>query len=66
MPVGHFFWILFAWPQGIVVGNLIASVIWATPAFIHLHRRLGRQHAERLAQAARHHHEQMKAITGSG
>lgn len=30
---------LFAWPQGIVVGNLIASFIWAAPAFIHLHWR---------------------------
>jgi hypothetical protein len=26
----------FAYPVGIVVGNLIASVIWATPAFLHM------------------------------
>ena len=40
---------LFAWPQGIVVGNLIASALWATPALIHLHLKLRRQHREHLA-----------------
>ena len=36
---------LFRWPDGIVVGNLIASAMWATPALIHLHRKLDRNHA---------------------
>jgi len=35
---------LFAWPDGIVVGNLIASALWAAPALIHLHRKLDRHH----------------------
>jgi len=36
--VGHFLDILFAWPNGIVVGNLIASVLWTVPTwFILLH-----------------------------
>lgn len=34
---------LFAWPQGIVVGNLIASALWALPAFI-THHLLIRRH----------------------
>lgn len=40
---------LFSWPNGIVVGNLIASAIWAAPALWHLHRKLDRHHAEHLA-----------------
>jgi hypothetical protein len=30
---------LFSWPDGIVVGNLIASALWAGPALLHLDRR---------------------------
>lgn len=37
---------MFSWPQGIVVGNLVASVIWAAPALVHLHRKLDRNHKE--------------------
>lgn len=37
---------MFAWPNGIVVGNLIASILWATPTFISLHRKLNRHHKE--------------------
>lgn len=37
---------LFHWPDGIVVGNLIASAMWAIPSLIHLHRKLDRHHAE--------------------
>ena len=39
---------LFAWPNGIVVGNLIASILWAAPALLHLHRKLDRHHREHL------------------
>jgi hypothetical protein len=39
---------LFRWPAGIVVGNLIASAMWATPALIHLHRKLDRHHKEHM------------------
>lgn len=35
---------LFGWPNGIVVGNLLASAIWAIPAFVHLHLRLRKIH----------------------
>jgi hypothetical protein len=38
--------ILFHWPDGIVVGNLIASILWATPTFIHLHRKINKQHEQ--------------------
>ena len=53
---------LFGWPNGIVVGNLIASAIWAAPALWHLHRKLDAQHAERIAQAARHHAEVLAGL----
>lgn len=39
---------LFDWPGGIVVGNLIASIMWATPALFHLHKKLNRHHKEML------------------
>jgi hypothetical protein len=35
---------MFGWPNGIVVGNMIASALWATPAFLHLHRKLDAMH----------------------
>lgn len=54
---------LFGWPYGIVVGNLIASVLWATPALLHLHAKLNAQHGERIAQAARHHQQVLQAIS---
>jgi len=37
---------LFQWPYGIVVGNLIASAMWATPAFLHLHHKINRNHRQ--------------------
>lgn len=46
----HFLWELFNWPSGIVVGNLIASALWAVPAFWHLHWKIDRHqrwHVER-------------------
>lgn len=46
---------MFSWPAGIVVGNLIASLIWAAPALLHLHRKLNRHHAELKGS-----HEEMK------
>ena len=44
---------LFSWPDGIVVGNLIASAIWAVPAILHL---------DRLAR--KHHRAHMAAVSG--
>lgn len=41
----HILYQLFYWPGGIVVGNLIASFLWATPTFIHMHRKLNRHEA---------------------
>lgn len=40
-----------------VVGNLVASAIWASPAGVALARKLNRHHAEHLATAERHHLE---------
>lgn len=39
---------MFSWPNGIVVGNLIASALWATPALIHLHTKINRHHREAM------------------
>lgn len=46
---------LFGWPNGIVVGNLIASAICVCLAAAHMERLLRRHHRERMAQA-RHTH----------
>lgn len=45
----HFLLTLFGWPDGIVVGNLIASALWAAPALAHLHWKINRHHREQLA-----------------
>lgn len=37
---------LFSWPDGIVVGNLIASLMWLPTALIHLDRRAQARHEE--------------------
>ena len=54
---------LFSWPNGIVVGNLIASAIWAPIGIIHLDRLMRRHHAQQLAQAAHHHREHLEHLT---
>lgn len=52
------FWLtLFGWPNGIVVGNLIASAIWAVPAILHVDRLMRRHHRERMDLARKHHEE---------
>lgn len=48
--LGHVLWQMFDWPNGNVLGNLIASLIWALPALAHLHWRLSRQEARLLAR----------------
>jgi hypothetical protein len=40
---------LFGWPNGIVLGNLLASAIWGLPALIHLHIKINRNHKELTA-----------------
>lgn len=58
-PIGVF----FGWPLGGVWSNLVASLIWATPAGIATWRKLRRQHAERMGQAERHHAEVQAQMT---
>ena len=46
---------LFSWPNGIVLGNLLASLIWAVPGLIHLDRLARRHHREHMALLRRGH-----------
>lgn len=43
--IGHIIWTLFNWPNGIVVGNLLASVIW----MVIIDRRHARRHKEMMS-----------------
>lgn len=49
----HFLWVLFNWPNGIVVGNLIASAIWGVPSMWHLHRKINRHHQWHVNQQSK-------------
>ena len=54
---------LFAWPAGIVTGNLLASAIWAPLAVIHLDRLARKHHADHLALLKKHHADMKKLVT---
>jgi hypothetical protein len=54
--------VLFAWPAGIVTGNLLASAIWAPLAVVHLDRLARRHHHAHMTLIHRHHQEHMEAI----
>lgn len=49
----------FGWPSGAVYSNLLASLICAVVVFVRLKARLIEQHAEVLAQNARHHEQHL-------
>jgi hypothetical protein len=53
---------LFRYPDGIVLGNLIASAMWAPLGIVHLDRLAKRHHREHLALMRRHHRAHMAAI----
>jgi hypothetical protein len=62
------FWQEF-WPQVLcvafligVLGNLVASAVLGVPALWHLHRKLDRHHAERMAQGEAHQRAIMAAL----
>jgi hypothetical protein len=58
--------ILFAWPAGIVTGNLLASAIWAPLAVIHLDRLARRHHQEHMSLVRKHHRELLRKIEHTG
>lgn len=66
MVITHFLVTLFKWPDGIVVGNLIASALWAIPAVVHLDRLAKKHHRIHMATIERHHKEAMKHVGASG
>jgi hypothetical protein len=51
---------LFSWPDGIVVGNLIASGICVSVAAVHLDRLARKHHKAHLALMHKHHRELME------
>ncbi len=53
-----FFTTLFSWPDGIVVGNLIASALWAPLALVHLDRLARKHHAIHMAELKKLRHGQ--------
>jgi len=55
--------VLFAWPAGIVTGNLLASAIWAPLAVIHLDRLAVKHHKAHMALLRKHHQELKDHIT---
>lgn len=58
---GVFHATLFAWPAGIVTGNLLASAIWAPLAVVHLDQLARKHHKEHMRLARKHHKELMDA-----
>jgi predicted ferric reductase len=56
---------LFAWPTGIVTGNLLASAIWAPLAVVHLDRLARKHHRAHIALMKKHHKELMDRDSSS-
>lgn len=48
-PLTGFLLVLFTWPTGIVVGNLIASLMWVPVQWVGVHMRL-RAHLDELKE----------------
>lgn len=44
----HELWIIFGWPNGIVIGNLMASAIVGAIGFVHLDRLARKHHREHM------------------
>jgi hypothetical protein len=55
--LGHFLWILFQWPQGIVVGNLLANIIWEWPSQMIHYWRTHHQNKKQTKQLKAHINE---------
>jgi len=47
-----------------VIGNLVAATIWAIPALRSLHKKLDRQHLQRMAMQVQHHKEIKEKLDG--
>jgi len=58
----HLLHVLFHWPDGIVVGNLIASAIWVLPGVLHLDRLQRKHHKAHVKLMNDHHQEHMTAL----
>jgi hypothetical protein len=65
MHIKHVFLTLLAWPDGIILGNLLASLIWGLPAILHLDRLARRHHKEHMDLLDKHHREVKEWATKS-
>lgn len=50
MHIRHIISVLFSWPNGIVLGNLIASALVSGGALLHLDRLARKHHREHMAR----------------
>lgn len=57
--------VLFAWPAGIVTGNLLASAIWAPLAVIHLDNLAVKHHKAHMNLMRAQHDEHMAMLRGN-
>lgn len=44
IPIGHILLTLFAWPAGILLGNLLANLVWLPIQWAGLHLKLAAHH----------------------
>lgn len=65
--VRHALWVfldtLFRWPEGIVVGNLIASVLWVPFTLVHIHRKSQKNLAAQTEELKTHVSDQLSSQT---
>lgn len=74
--VSHVAWQLLGWPAGIILGNLLASVVWSSVFEWRLkvhHKRIGKSvdrklavHQMVVADMLAAHHESIKEMINSG
>ena len=57
--IGHILWEIFNWPAGIIVGNLLASVIWSSVFEWRL-----RKHHKKVHESFREHVKELRDHAG--
>ncbi len=60
--MGHVLWEIFNWPAGIIVGNLLASVVWSALFEWRLRKHHGKTISIMNAKLAEHHEKILQAV----